>query len=33
MGNLNIVDVATTVAIFIVFIAGFLTLIEKVYKL
>ena len=32
MGNLNIVDVATTVAIFIVIIAGFLTLIEKVYK-
>ncbi len=32
MGNLNIVDIATTVAIFIVIIAGFLTLIEKVYK-
>ena len=32
MSNLNIVDVATTVAIFVVIIAGFLTLIEKVYK-
>lgn len=32
MSNLNIVDVATNVAIFVVIIAGFLTLIEKVYK-
>lgn len=32
MSNLNVVDVATTVAVFIVIIAGFLTLIEKVYK-
>lgn len=32
MSNLNIVDLATTVAIFVVIIAGFLTLIEKVYK-
>lgn len=32
MSNLNIVDVATTVAIFVVIIAGFITLIEKVYK-
>ncbi len=32
MDNLNIVDLATTVAIFVVIIAGFLTLIEKVYK-
>ncbi len=32
MSNLNIVDVATTVAIFVVIVAGFLTLIEKVYK-
>lgn len=32
MTNLNIVDVATTMAIFVVIIAGFLTLIEKVYK-
>ncbi len=32
MTNLNILDVATTVAIFVVIIAGFLTLIEKVYK-
>lgn len=32
MSNLNIVDVATTVAIFVVIIAGFLALIEKVYK-
>lgn len=32
MNNLNIIDVATTVAIFVVIIAGFLTLIEKVYK-
>ncbi|MGN1271769.1 MAG: hypothetical protein ACI4T3_01345 [Lactobacillus sp.] len=32
MSSLNIVDVATVVAIFIVIIAGFLTLIEKVYK-
>lgn len=32
MSNLNIVDVATTVAIFVVIIAGFTTLIEKVYK-
>ena len=32
MNNLNIVDVATTVAIYVVIIAGVLTLIEKVYK-
>lgn len=32
MSNLNIVDVATTVAIFVVIVAGFLTLIDKVYK-
>ena len=32
MSNLNILDVATTVAIFVVIVAGFLTLIEKVYK-
>lgn len=32
MSNLNIADVATTVAIFVVIVAGFLTLIEKVYK-
>ena len=32
MTNLNILDVATTVAIFDVIIAGLLTLIEKVYK-
>lgn len=32
MSSLNIVDVATTVAIFVVIIAGFLTLIDKVYK-
>lgn len=32
MDNLNIVDVATMVAIFVVIVAGFLTLIEKVYK-
>ena len=32
MSSLNIVDVATVVAIFVVIIAGFLTLIEKVYK-
>lgn len=32
MSSLNIVDVATTVAIFIVIVAGFITLIEKVYK-
>lgn len=32
MNNLNVIDVATEVAIFVVIIAGFLTLIEKVYK-
>ncbi len=32
MSNLNVIDVATEVAIFVVIIAGFLTLIEKVYK-
>ena len=32
MSNLNIIDVAPEVAIFVVIIAGFLTLIEKVYK-
>lgn len=32
MSNLNIIDVATEVAIFVVIIAGFITLIEKVYK-
>lgn len=32
MNNLNIVDAATTVAIYVVTIAGVLTLIEKVYK-
>lgn len=32
MSNLNVIDVATSVAIFVVIIAGFLTLIEKVYK-
>lgn len=32
MTNLNVLDVATTVAIFVVIVAGFLTLIEKVYK-
>lgn len=32
MDSLNIVDVATVVAIFVVIVAGFLTLIEKVYK-
>ncbi len=32
MSSLNIVDVATTVAIFVVIVAGFLTLIDKVYK-
>ena len=32
MSNLNGIDVATEVAIFVVIIAGFLTLIEKVYK-
>lgn len=32
MSNLNIVDVAITVAVFVVIIASFLTLIEKVYK-
>ncbi len=32
MSNLNVIDVATEVAIFVVIIAGFITLIEKVYK-
>ena len=32
MTNLNVLDVATTVAIFVVIVAGFLTLIDKVYK-
>lgn len=32
MNSLAVVDVATTIAIFIVIIAGFITLIEKVYK-
>lgn len=32
MSNLNIFDIATEVAIFVVIIAGFITLIEKVYK-
>lgn len=32
MSNLNIIDVTTEVAIFVVIIAGFITLIEKVYK-
>lgn len=32
MSNLNVIDIATEVAIFVVIIAGFLTLIEKVYK-
>ncbi|WP_416038323.1 hypothetical protein ACM28P_01225 [Lactobacillus crispatus] len=32
MTNLNALDVATTVATFVVIVAGFLTLIEKVYK-
>lgn len=32
MTNLNILDVATTVAIFVVIVAGFITLIGKVYK-
>lgn len=32
MSNLNVIDVATVVAIFVVIVAGFLTLIEKVYK-
>lgn len=32
MSNLNVIDVATTVAIFVVIVAGFLTLIDKVYK-
>ncbi len=32
MTNLNVLDVATTVAVFVVIVAGFLTLIEKVYK-
>lgn len=32
MSSLAVVDVATTIAIFIVIIAGFITLIEKVYK-
>ena len=32
MTNLNALDVATTVATFVVIVAGFLTLIKKVYK-
>lgn len=32
MSNLNVIDVATVVAIFAVIVAGFLTLIDKVYK-
>lgn len=32
MSNLNVIDVATVVAIFVVIVAGFITLIEKVYK-
>lgn len=32
MNSLAVVDVATEVAIFVVIIAGFITLIEKVYK-
>ena len=32
MSNLNVIDVATVVAISAVIVAGFLTLIDKVYK-